>query len=95
MVGSPDNIDELNGLLLNSYVAYNNNGAEYVIELNESEMIQINLVNSLGQTIDQKQVFVDGQTRIELPVSQLSSGMYLIISTKDGVLIDNQKLFVR
>ena len=95
VMGSPDGIEDLNDVIIRSYIAYNNNSAEYVIELKENKQVQINLVNSLGQTMIQKDVFVSGQTRIALPMEQLSSGMYLVITTADGTLIDNQKLFVR
>jgi hypothetical protein len=82
--------------IIRSYISYGNGqNAQYVIELEEAKNIQIELMNISGQKLYTEQVAVNGETRIDLPVYNLSSGMYIIITLADGTQIDTQKLIVR
>ena len=82
--------------IIRSYISYGNGQiTQYVIELEEAKNIQIELLNTSGQILYTERVAVNGETRIDLPVSRLSSGMYMVITLADGTRIDTQKLIVR
>jgi len=82
--------------LIRSYISYGNGGnPQYVIELDQSKVVNIELRSTMGQLLYSEQVMVNGETRIDLPVNSLSSGIYMVITLADGTRIDTQKLFVR
>ena len=81
--------------LIRSYISYTGGTTQYVIELEDSKTVNIQMVNTSGQVLYNQNINVNGETRVDLPVGNLSAGMYMIITLADGTRIDTQKLFVR
>jgi hypothetical protein len=81
--------------LVKSYISYAGLTPQLVIEFRDDQIIDIELMSYTGQRMGMLRTTASGETRIDLPVGGLSSGMYLVITTADGTQVDIQKLFVR
>jgi Zn-dependent metalloprotease len=70
------------------------NSAYLVITAAKVQMVEVEMINSIGQVIyKQKQQVNEGQTKIEFRTSALSNGVYLLrTKASDGKLLDTQQL---